>query len=110
MASPGGFPAADVQKELNPGLDKDFQVDPVSSDVATSKEINNALLCTSFFNFYISDANMFLRAAGQYEAAERKEEEKKDALQSLKTAIIVSGIVVAVAGAVFAITKKLREK
>ncbi|KAI3471924.1 hypothetical protein Pfo_028612 [Paulownia fortunei] len=87
MASPGGFPAADVQKELNPGLDKDFQVDPVSSDVATSKEIK-----------------------GQYEAAERKEEEKKDALQSLKTAIIVSGIVVAVAGAVFAITKKLREK
>lgn len=52
---------------------------------------------------------MFLQQE-QYEEAERKEQEKKDALQSFKTAIIVSGIVVAVAGAVFAITKKLREK
>ncbi|KAK6147213.1 hypothetical protein DH2020_018125 [Rehmannia glutinosa] len=83
-----GFPAADVEKELNPGVDKDFRVDPISSDVATSKQIKE-----------------------QYEEAERKEQEKKeDALKSIKTAFIVSGIVVAVAGAIFAITKKLREK
>lgn len=44
------------------------------------------------------------------EVGERKEQERKDALQSFKKAIIVSGIVVAVAGAVFAITKKIREK
>lgn len=40
----------------------------------------------------------------------KKEAEKKDTLQTLKSAIIISGIVVAVAGAAFAITKKLREK
>ena len=43
-------------------------------------------------------------------AAARKERERKDALRSFKKAIIVSGIVVAVAGAVFAVTKKIREK
>ncbi|KAG8376737.1 hypothetical protein BUALT_Bualt09G0094900 [Buddleja alternifolia] len=89
MASSDGFPAADVKKELNPGINKDFQVDPISADVTTSKEIKE-----------------------QAEAAKRfKERQKKDAaLQNFKTAIIVSGIVVAVAGAAFAITKKLREK
>ncbi|KAK6152295.1 hypothetical protein DH2020_014930 [Rehmannia glutinosa] len=87
MASFGGFPAADAEKELNPGIDKDFQVDPISSDIATTKEIEE-----------------------QIKAKKLEEREKKDALQSFKTALIVSGIVVAVAGAVFAITKKLREK
>lgn len=52
---------------------------------------------------------MFLKKE-QREAMEKKEDEEKDALQSFKTAIIITGIVVAVAGAVFAITKKLREK
>ncbi|KAK6126419.1 hypothetical protein DH2020_039807 [Rehmannia glutinosa] len=70
-----------------PGIDKDFQVDPISSDIATTKEIEE-----------------------QINAKKLEEREKKDALQSFKTALIVSGIVVAVAGAVFAITKKLREK
>ncbi|KAL0309512.1 UNVERIFIED_CONTAM: hypothetical protein Sradi_5893500 [Sesamum radiatum] len=86
MASFGSFPAADVEKELNPGFDKNFQVDSVSSDVATSKEIK------------------------EKDEAEKKEHEKMDALQSFKTAIIVSGMVVAVVGAIFAVTKKLREK
>ncbi|XP_011094315.1 uncharacterized protein LOC105174048 [Sesamum indicum] len=81
-----GFPAADVEKELNPGFDKNFQVDPVSSNVATSKGIK------------------------ERDEAEKKEDEKTDALQSFKTAIIVSGMVVAVVGAIFAVTKKLREK
>ncbi|KAK6126373.1 hypothetical protein DH2020_039886 [Rehmannia glutinosa] len=87
MASSGGFPAADAEKELNPGIDKDFQVDPISSDIATTKEIEE-----------------------QINAKKLEEREKKDALQSFKTTLIVSGIVVVVAGAVFAITKKLREK
>ncbi|KAL0374860.1 UNVERIFIED_CONTAM: ABC transporter B family member 29, chloroplastic [Sesamum radiatum] len=73
MASFGSFPSADVEKELNPGFDKNFQVDPVSSDVATSKEIKQ-----------------------ERDEAEKKEQEKMDALQSFKTAIIVSGMVVAV--------------
>uniref|UniRef100_A0A5B6ZFN2 Uncharacterized protein n=1 Tax=Davidia involucrata TaxID=16924 RepID=A0A5B6ZFN2_DAVIN len=99
MASPEGtiettessdqaFPAADVDKELNPSRNKDFEVDPVSSQMVTSLEIKE-----------------------QAEAAKKqKEPEKKDRLQTLKSAIIVSGIIVAVAGAVFAITKKLKEK
>ena len=39
-----------------------------------------------------------------------KEKKKKDALQTLKTTIVVSAVIVAVAGVVFAVTKKLREK
>ena len=40
MASPGdAFPAADAEKELNPGENKNFEVDPVSSEVATSLQI-----------------------------------------------------------------------
>ncbi|XP_059668707.1 uncharacterized protein LOC132313781 [Cornus florida] len=80
-------PAADVDKDLNPDRNKDFEFDPISSQVATSNEIKE-----------------------QSEAAKKKEREKKDVLQTLKSAIIVSGIIVAVAGAVFAITKKLKEK
>ncbi|KAK4419395.1 ABC transporter B family member 29, chloroplastic [Sesamum alatum] len=76
MASLGSFPAADVEKELNPGADKNFQVDPVSSDVAASKEVKDRV-----------------------EAA--KKDEKIDALQNFKTAIIVSGMVVAVLVLVF---------
>lgn len=53
---------------------------------------------------------LFIMQEEQREVADRKEQERKDALQSFKKAIIVSGIVVAVAGAVFAITKKIREK
>ncbi|XP_027176860.1 uncharacterized protein LOC113775991 [Coffea eugenioides] len=88
MASPGdAFPAADAEKELNPGENKNFEVDPVSSEVATSLQIKE-----------------------QIEAAEKKENEKKDALDTIKSAILVSGIVVALAGAVFAIVKKLKEK
>lgn len=33
------FPAVDVRKELNPGQNKKFEVDSVSSQVAASKEI-----------------------------------------------------------------------
>lgn len=47
----------------------------------------------------------------QAEAKQKKKErEKKECLEKLKSAIIISGIVVAVVGAAFAITKKLREK
>lgn len=47
----------------------------------------------------------------QAEAKQKKKErEKKEGLEKLKSAIIISGIVVAVVGAAFAITKKLREK
>ncbi|CAI9783318.1 unnamed protein product [Fraxinus pennsylvanica] len=87
MASSEGFPAADAEKELNPGQNKDVQVDPISSEVAASKEQSEA------------------------EAAKKhKQDERKDCLQTFKTAIIVSGIIVAAAGALFALTKKLKQK
>lgn len=40
----------------------------------------------------------------------KKQIEKKEYLDKLKSAIIISSIVVALAGAAFAITKKLKEK
>ncbi|EOY08280.1 hypothetical protein QQP08_016807 [Theobroma cacao] len=84
-ASGETFPAADINGELNPGENKDFKVDSVSFEIATSQEIKDRV-----------------------EAQEKKE--KKDSMQTLKTAILVSAVVVAVAGAAFAITKKLKEK
>lgn len=39
MASDPTFPEADVNGELNPGQNKEFEVDAVSSDISTSKEI-----------------------------------------------------------------------
>ncbi|XP_057960802.1 uncharacterized protein LOC131152882 [Malania oleifera] len=93
MASPTGmdasddvkFPAADAEGELNPGRDKNLKVDPVSAQVATSLEVKE-------------------------KAEMKKEEEKRDAIQTLKTVVIVSGVIAAVAGAAFVITKKLKEK
>ena len=43
------------------------------------------------------------------ETKNKKKREEKDATQKLKSTIIVSAVVAAVAGAVFALTKKLRE-
>lgn len=47
----------------------------------------------------------------QAEAAEKTNQNAKgDAMQKLKSTIIISAVIVAVAGAAFAVTKKLREK
>ncbi|CAI9097715.1 OLC1v1034187C1 [Oldenlandia corymbosa var. corymbosa] len=82
------FPEADVEKELNPAANQKVEVDPVSAEVATSLQIKE-----------------------QIDAADKqKAKEKKDGLETLKSGIIVSGIAIAVAGAVFAIVKKLKEK
>ncbi|KAI4370175.1 hypothetical protein MLD38_018550 [Melastoma candidum] len=83
------FPAVEIEKELNPGLNKEVAVDPISSEVAARRE----------------------EIEEQAEASERKREKDKcEALQTLKSAILISAAIVAVAGAAFAITKKLREK
>ncbi|XP_019195756.1 PREDICTED: uncharacterized protein LOC109189598 [Ipomoea nil] len=91
MADSGGtFPAADAEIELNPEKNKEeFQVNSVSSNLSSNAENKE-----------------------REEASKKaKEKEKKDAaLQTLKTTIIFSAVFVAVAGAFFAITKKLREK
>ncbi|KAJ9184495.1 hypothetical protein P3X46_004212 [Hevea brasiliensis] len=83
------FPAADVDKELHPAHNKKLEVDSVSSDIATSKDLKE-----------------------QEEATQKKKERerRRDAVQTLKTTILVSAVIVAVAGAAFAITRKLREK
>ncbi|KAK6942594.1 hypothetical protein RJ641_027971 [Dillenia turbinata] len=84
-ASDHSFPPADAGAELNSGQHENFAVDPISADVAPFKE----------------EAKV---------AKKTKEQQKKDAMHTLKSAIIISGIVAALAGAVFAITKKLKEK
>ncbi|KAJ9181377.1 hypothetical protein P3X46_009514 [Hevea brasiliensis] len=82
------FPPADVDKELHPGHNKKIEVDSVSSDIATSKHLKE-----------------------QEEAKQKqKERDKRDAMQTLKKTILVSAVIAAVAGAAFAITRKLREK
>ncbi|KAJ0241630.1 Transmembrane protein [Hirschfeldia incana] len=86
MATDGTtFPEGDAAAELNPGQNKSFEVDPVSSEIASDKIQQNL---------------------------ERKENAKarRDATQALKKTIIISAVIVAVAGAAFAITKKLKEK
>ncbi|XP_004494043.1 uncharacterized protein [Cicer arietinum] len=93
MASPAEnsdqtFPSADLAGELNPGNNTQVHVDPISSEVAATKEIKE-------------------QAAAKQK---KKEIEKNECLEKLKSAIIISGIVVALVGAAFAITKKLKEK
>ncbi|XP_047307577.1 uncharacterized protein LOC124911173 [Impatiens glandulifera] len=85
------FPAVDVNDVLDPGSKKDFEVDPISAEVATTLEIKDIKERVN-------------------KAVQEEEEENNDVLRHLKSTIIVSAIVVAVAGAIFAITKKLREK
>ncbi|MED6134073.1 hypothetical protein PIB30_034112 [Stylosanthes scabra] len=67
------FPAADVAAELNPGNNTHVHVDPISSEVAAAKEIKET-------------------------EEMKKERQKKEALQKLKSGIIITAVVVAVAG------------
>ncbi|OAY40850.1 hypothetical protein MANES_09G054200v8 [Manihot esculenta] len=82
------FPAADVEKELHPGHNEKLEVDGVSSGIVTSRDLMEEEKATK----------------------KKKEMGRRDPMQTLKTTIIVSAAIVAVAGAVFAITRKLREK
>ncbi|CAA7019189.1 unnamed protein product [Microthlaspi erraticum] len=79
------FPEGDAEAELNLNLNKKFDVDPVSSEIAADKVQQNL---------------------------EKKINAKatRDAAQTLKKTIIISAVIVAVAGAAFAITKKMKEK
>ncbi|KAF9598248.1 hypothetical protein IFM89_026079 [Coptis chinensis] len=108
MASPKGmfgsldgspdmaFPEDNINGELNPGATSNFPVDPVSSHIHTSKKLKE-----------------------QVEAEDRRkrEMEKKkkwkdndDCHKKLKSTVLISGVVVAVVGALCALTKKLRER
>ncbi|WCJ34294.1 hypothetical protein M5689_015610 [Euphorbia peplus] len=81
------FPAADVEKELDPSKNKEFETDSVSSEIEATKEIKER------------DAII----------KKKKEVEKKNNMQSLKTTFIVSAVIVAIAAAAIAITNKLKQ-
>lgn len=81
------FPPADVGGTLNPENNAEIEVDAISSEVAAEKEMKEEVA-----------------------KPKKKEREEKEAMHTIKSSIIISGIIVAAIGAVFAITKKLREK
>ncbi|KDP37310.1 hypothetical protein JCGZ_06764 [Jatropha curcas] len=78
-------PAADANKDLQPAKN----VDSVSSNnTVSSREVKEEEV-----------------------TADKKEERKiRDPMQRLKTTILVSAVIIAVAGAAFAITRKLRQQ
>ncbi|KAL9236230.1 hypothetical protein vseg_010928 [Gypsophila vaccaria] len=77
-------PAKNIENELNPAKNDDFQVDSQSTNVSKEK---------------------WNRAR-----AEKKQRPKDDPMQTLKKSIIVTGVILVVVGAAFAITKKMKEK
>ena len=81
------YPPADVDGTLYPESNTEIEVDAISSKVAAEKEMKEEVA-----------------------KQKKKEREEKEAMHTIKSSIIISGIIVAVIGAVFAITKKLREK
>ncbi|WOG98302.1 hypothetical protein DCAR_0417643 [Daucus carota subsp. sativus] len=91
-SSDDSFPAADVEKELNPGNNTSVEVDSVSSQIA---EVGN---------FY-ADAQ---KQKGKG-VAKKGEKGKNDPVQTFKTTMIVSGVLIVLAGVALAISKKLRE-
>ncbi|XP_068340452.1 uncharacterized protein [Pyrus communis] len=99
------FPAANVDAELNPGENKNFEEDSGSSLVTTSKEIKCSLANNVALIIFKDKVE-----AEERKQEKEKEKEKKDAAQTVKTSVIISAMVVAVVGAIFALTKKLREK
>ncbi|PRQ43984.1 uncharacterized protein LOC133723693 [Rosa rugosa] len=96
MASPkmkeaaSKFPEGDADAELNPSKQKSVEVDPKASEV-TSLQIKQ-------------------RAEAEDNKRKEKKKEKNESVQKLKTTIVVSGVIVALIGAIFALTKKMREK
>lgn len=52
-ASDSTFPAVDTDKELNPGTDKNSEVDPTSHDVATSLETKVYLVLFIYLFYFV---------------------------------------------------------
>ncbi|XP_010943768.1 uncharacterized protein [Elaeis guineensis] len=87
------FPAVNASRELNLGVPEQFPVDPVSSDVATSKELKEE-----------AEAEAEARAKAKGDASE-----KCDLGGTLTSVLMVSGVVVVAVGVAFFVTKKLKE-
>ncbi|XP_008788987.2 uncharacterized protein LOC103706614 [Phoenix dactylifera] len=85
------FPAVNASRELNLGVPEQFPVDPVSSDVATAKELKE-------------ETEGRARAKAQADAAG-----KCDLGSTLMSVLMVSGVVVVAVGVAFFVTKKLKE-
>uniref|UniRef100_A0A803L2V6 Uncharacterized protein n=1 Tax=Chenopodium quinoa TaxID=63459 RepID=A0A803L2V6_CHEQI len=85
MNNDATYPTTDVDGELNPGNNTEFEVDSMPSNMAKD----------------LTKAN---KAQGKKKCA------KNDPMQPMKTTIIVSGVILILAGAIFAINKKIREK
>ncbi|XP_057472526.1 uncharacterized protein LOC130761082 [Actinidia eriantha] len=73
--------AVSVDGELDPEINTDFQVDPAYT---TSKQLKE-------------------------EQSEAARSANKDGIRSLKSAVIISGAVVAVIGVLFVVAKKIKE-
>ena len=72
---------------------------------------DNSIFANVFWHSYLANSGILFMLKHQAGVEQKeKEKKKKDALQTLKTTIVVSAVIVAVAGVVFAVTKKLREK
>ncbi|KAK8685609.1 hypothetical protein V6N13_041609 [Hibiscus sabdariffa] len=82
----GEFPAAGASAELNPDQDKDFKEVSLSNEISTSREIKGGV------------------------EQPQKKKGRNSSMQTLKTAMLVSAVVVAVAGVAIVITKKLKVK
>ncbi|KAG1331701.1 hypothetical protein COCNU_02G016690 [Cocos nucifera] len=85
------FPAVNASRELDLGVPQEFPVDPISSEVATAKELKEA-------------AEARARAKAKADAAA-----KCDFGGTLISVLMVSGVVVVAVGVAFFVTKKLKE-
>ncbi|WOG98299.1 hypothetical protein DCAR_0417640 [Daucus carota subsp. sativus] len=83
MDASDSFPAADAEKELNPGTNTEVEVDSVSSEIAEKKAVGSS--------------------------AGKKEKGKNDPMQTFKTTMIVSGVVIVVLAVALAVSKKMKE-
>ncbi|XP_020109771.1 uncharacterized protein LOC109725109 [Ananas comosus] len=87
------FPAVNAARELNLGVPEDFPVDPISSGVATAKELKEE-----------TEARARAKAeAGATAAA------KCDVGGTLTSVLMVTAVVVAAVGVAIFVTKKLKE-
>ncbi|KAK9010405.1 hypothetical protein V6N11_036915 [Hibiscus sabdariffa] len=121
----GEFPAAGASAELNPDQDKDFKEVSLSNEISTSREIkkHHSRLPKSQRSRYcfhvnaklawiLSNSSLFhtnLQMKGGVEQPQKKKG-RNSSMQTLKTAMLVSAVVVAVAGVAIVITKKLKVK
>ncbi|KAJ0973405.1 hypothetical protein J5N97_021364 [Dioscorea zingiberensis] len=83
------FPQVNVTRQLHLGVPEEFPVDPVSSNLATSKALKE-------------------QAEEEAAAAVRAEAAKEDECSVLTSALVVSGVVVIAIGVAFIVSKKFR--